>query len=107
MHLTKYQAKTNFEVENASVSVSASGCLGGYAQLSNGSAISKPRAIIHTEFFRTAFLPTAIAVLTGTSGVLGGVPAMWVIMATALAFGGAIQALLRGDELRERKKPIK
>jgi len=65
------------------------------------------QAIIHTEFFRTAFLPTAIAVLTGTSGVLGGVPAMWVIMATALAFGGAIQALLRGDELRERKKPIK
>lgn len=64
------------------------------------------QSLIHAEFVRTALLPMVTAIVTGASGYFGGVPLMWVFVATALVFMAVMQALLRGAELSERKSPL-
>jgi len=61
--------------------------------------------IAQAEFFRTLLWPTAIAVVTGAAGILGHIPLMWVMMATALAFMGASQGVLSASTYLERKNP--
>jgi len=63
-------------------------------------------AILHIEFVRTLLLPTLVAAMTGTAGFIGNIPLMWVIMATALAFMGTAQGMLRASEYVERKNPL-
>jgi hypothetical protein len=62
--------------------------------------------IIHAEFVRTLLLPTIGAVVTGAAGIFGGIPLMWVFMATALTFMGATVGLLAGSNYIERKNPL-
>ncbi len=62
--------------------------------------------LLSGEFVRTLLWPTVSAVLTGATGILGGVPLMWVFMASALTFMAVTQSLLRADEWRERKDPL-
>src|SRR5271170_1895107 len=63
------------------------------------------QALIHTEFVRTLLLPTVWTVLVAAGGYVGNVPIMWIMIACALTFMATIQAILRVDELRERKSP--
>ena len=63
------------------------------------------RTIVHTEFVRTLLLPTAWTVLVAAGGYVQGIPLMWIMMAAALTFMAVTQALLRADELKERKIP--
>ena len=42
--------------------------------------------LLQTELVRAWLFPLGSAVLTGTSGVLGGIPLMWVLMASAVVF---------------------
>jgi hypothetical protein len=63
------------------------------------------QAIIHTEFVRTLLVPTLMGAMTASAGYLGGIPFMWILMATALAFMATMQGLLRASELIERKNP--
>ena len=65
--------------------------------------IETVNAILHIEFVRTLLLPTVVAVMTGAAGILGHVPFMRIIMATALAFMGTAQGMLRASEYVERK----
>lgn len=62
-------------------------------------------SVIQAEFVRTLLLPTVTAVATGASGVLGGIPLMWVIMATAIAFAAAAVGLFASSFYIERKNP--
>lgn len=62
-------------------------------------------AILHTEFVRNTLLPTALAMTSGAAGVVGGVPLMWVIMASTITFASMTIALFMVDALRERKTP--
>jgi hypothetical protein len=61
--------------------------------------------IAQAEFVRTLLFPTVTAMATGTAGVLGGIPIMWVIAATAVAFMGAAQGVLSASTYLERKNP--
>jgi len=61
--------------------------------------------IAQAEFVRTLLFPTVTAVATGSAGVLGGIPIMWVIAATAVAFMGAAQGVLSASTYVERKNP--
>ena len=51
-------------------------------------------------------MPVAATVITGASGIWGGIPLMWVLMASALAFGGVATGMLRSSEYIERKNPL-
>jgi hypothetical protein len=62
--------------------------------------------LIGSEFVRTALLPTVISVMAAISGYMQGVPVMWIFVGTSLVFMAVTQALLRGDEYRERKNPL-
>lgn len=62
--------------------------------------------IVQAEFVRTLLAPTVVAVLTGASGIYGEIPLMWVIMASSVAFGGAMTGMLRGSEYIQRKNPL-
>ena len=62
--------------------------------------------IIHTEFVRTAIIPTGLAAVTAFGGYLQNVPVMWISMATAVTFAATMQALLRGSEYRDKKDPL-
>ncbi len=62
--------------------------------------------ILQTEFVRTLLAPSISAMLTGTAGILGGVPVMYVMVAAALAFAAVAQGALRASEYRERKSPL-
>jgi hypothetical protein len=61
--------------------------------------------VMQAEFVRTLLFPTVTAVATGTAGILGGIPIMWVIAATAVAFMGAAQGVLSASTYLERKNP--
>src|SRR5947208_10337578 len=61
--------------------------------------------IAQAEFVRTLLLPMVTAVATGAAGLLGHIPLMWVIMATALAFAGASIGILGSSTYLERKNP--
>jgi hypothetical protein len=63
------------------------------------------QAIVQAEFVRTLLFPTVVAVATGTAGILGGIPLMYVIVATALAFMGTAQGILSASTYLERKNP--
>jgi hypothetical protein len=63
------------------------------------------QAILQAEFIRTLLLPTLTAVATGVAGWLNQVPLMWIIMAVALAFMGAMQGVLSASSYLERKNP--
>lgn len=63
------------------------------------------QTIVHTEFVRTLLLPTVWTVLVAAGGYVQGIPLMWIMMAAALTFMAVTQALLRADELKERKNP--
>jgi hypothetical protein len=61
--------------------------------------------IAQAEFVRTLLLPTVTTVATGAAGVLGGIPLMWVFMATAVAFAGSAVGVLAASSYLERKNP--
>lgn len=67
--------------------------------------IETVHTILQAEFFRTLFWPTVMTLMTGTAGILGGIPLMWVLMATALAFMGTSGGLLLASLYVERKNP--
>lgn len=46
--------------------------------------------------------PTAVAMLTGVSGYLGGIPVMWIIVASTIAFAMTAHGLLRISEVTHR-----
>ena len=62
-------------------------------------------AIAQAEFVRTLLLPLVTAMATGTAGILGHIPLMWVFMATAVAFAGAAVGILSASTYLERKNP--
>jgi len=62
--------------------------------------------IIQAEFFRTLFWPTVATVTTALSGWLGGVPLMWIVMATALTFMAVSAGMLTASMYLERKNPL-
>ena len=62
--------------------------------------------IAQAEFFRTLFWPGVATVTTAITGVLGGIPVMWVIVGSAVAFMATSQGLLRASEYLERKNPL-
>jgi hypothetical protein len=64
------------------------------------------QAIINTEFVRTLLVPSLMGVMTASAGYFGGIPLMWILMATALAFMATMQGLLRTSEFMERKNPL-
>ena len=61
---------------------------------------------IHTEFVRTLLWPVVLTLLTGGAGVLGGVPAMYILVGCAVTFGGIATGTLRISEFRERQTPL-
>jgi len=61
--------------------------------------------IVQAEFVRTLFFPTLMTILTGAAGFFGGLPLMWIIMATSLTFAGITHGMLRTSEYLERKNP--
>jgi hypothetical protein len=63
-------------------------------------------ALAQTEFVRTLLAPSVFAMLTGTAGIFGGIPLMWVMVGSSLGFMAVIQGLLRASELKERKTPL-
>lgn len=64
------------------------------------------QTILQTEFARNLVWPAVYAVLTGTAGILGGLPLMWVLMAASVAFAATVHSLLKADEYRERRDPL-
>lgn len=67
--------------------------------------IETVHTIAQAEFVRTLLLPTVTTVATGTAGILGGIPLMWVFMATAVAFAGSAVGILAASSYLERKNP--
>ncbi len=63
------------------------------------------QAILQTEFVRTALLPTLVTAMTGTAGIFGHLPLMWVLMASGVMYAAMMTGLLRGSEYLERKSP--
>ena len=63
------------------------------------------RAIFAGEVARTILWPFVVAGITMFSGIFGGLPWMWILMATAVAFAAIVHGLLRGSEYIERKNP--
>lgn len=63
------------------------------------------QTIIQAHFLRTLLLPTVTAVGTAILGWLEQIPLMWVLMATALAFMGAMQGIWSASAYLERKNP--
>ena len=62
-------------------------------------------ALLQAEFIRNLLVPTVLAVSAAIAGVLGSVPAMWIIMAGTITFMAAAQGMLRASEYLERKDP--
>jgi hypothetical protein len=67
--------------------------------------ISLVQSIASTEIVRTVIWPAVLAMLTGGAGVFGGLPLMWVIMASCLAFAGTMVGLLSGSMYLDRQNP--
>ncbi len=63
------------------------------------------QAIIQAEFIRTLLVPTVTALATGGAGILGGLPLMWIFMATAVAGASAAIGILNASTYLERKNP--
>jgi hypothetical protein len=64
------------------------------------------QTIIQAHFVRTLLLPVVTAVAAAVFGWIEHIPLMWVIMAVALAFMGAMQGVLSSSEYLERKNPV-
>lgn len=64
------------------------------------------RSIGQAELLRTVLWPAIGTMLTGGAGIMGGVPLMWVFMASAVSFAGITTGLLRGSEYIQRKHPL-
>lgn len=62
-------------------------------------------SIIHSEIVRTILVPVVMTMATGTAGALGGVPLMWVIMASCVAFGSVSAGFLAVNAYKERTTP--
>src|SRR5258708_25505984 len=62
-------------------------------------------AILQTEFVRTWLLPLLSSVLTGTSGAIGGIPLMWVMMASAIVFAAVTLGSMGALGLRVQTSP--
>jgi hypothetical protein len=62
--------------------------------------------VAQTEFARTLLWPTILTMLTGGAGVLGHIPAMYVIVASGVTFAVITTGLLRASEYRERRTPL-
>ena len=63
-------------------------------------------SLLHTEFVRSLLIPTSLTVMTGATGYLGGIPAMWIMAASSLVFAGVSTGLLSASVYRERKSPL-
>jgi hypothetical protein len=63
-------------------------------------------AVFQSELVRTYVLPWLFAALTGGAGVLGQVPAMWILMASGVSFAAVATGILRLSEYRERNSPL-
>ena len=61
--------------------------------------------IIQMEFVQTWLLPVVWTMITGASGVLGGLPLMWVLMASAIVFAAITTAVLAIWALRAQTSP--
>jgi hypothetical protein len=64
------------------------------------------QTLIHTEFFRTVFLPLVWTVLTAWSGYSQHVPIMWILMATSLVFMASIITMVGFESLKIQKTPL-
>lgn len=60
-------------------------------------------AIIQSELIRTVVIPTVMTLATGTAGVLGGIPIMWIIMASCVVFASVSAGFLTTAAYRDRK----
>lgn len=54
---------------------------------------------------KTILWPTVTALATGTAGIFGHIPIMWVIMATAVSFAATCVGILNSSNYLERKNP--
>lgn len=64
------------------------------------------QTVIHTEFVRTVLFPSLLTGLTAVSGWLGGVPIMWIVMASTVVFGAVSLGVLCLSQYMERKSPL-
>lgn len=62
-------------------------------------------AIAQAEFIRTLLVPVVTALATGGAGILGGLPFMWIFMATAVAGAAAAMGIQAASMYLERKNP--
>jgi hypothetical protein len=63
------------------------------------------QAIVQAEFVRTLLVPMVMAMAAGGTGFLGGMPLMWIIMATVVTGAGASIGILSASTYLERKNP--
>lgn len=61
--------------------------------------------LVQTELVRTWLTPAVLTMITGSAGYLGNIPAMWIIMASSLTFGGVSTGMLSASAYKERKSP--
>ena len=80
-------------------------CLSDYTAVDWAGRITTLQAIIGSEFVRNWLLPIGGTVLTGTSGIFGGVPLMWVVVASSAAFMFLTFGMVGNLALRERNTP--
>jgi hypothetical protein len=59
--------------------------------------------LVSTEFAQTVLAPAVMTAATGTAGYLGGIPAMWIIMASSITFAVIVMGLLFISIYRERE----
>ena len=62
-------------------------------------------ALIHSDFARNWLWPVASTLLTGTTGVVGGVPAMWVMVGSSVVFMTVTMGMVANLALKERNTP--
>jgi len=70
-----------------------------------GQRVQTAWAFFTSAWFKTFIYPTVSSVLTGASGILGGIPLMWVLMASALVFMAVTHAVLRMYEIQQWINP--
>lgn len=63
------------------------------------------QTIMQAEFVRTLLVPIVTALATGSAGILGGLPLMWIFMATAVAGAAAAVGIQNASTYLERKNP--
>jgi hypothetical protein len=58
-----------------------------------------------SAWFKAFVLPVLVTLATGASGILGGIPLMWVLMASALAFMAVTHTAVKVYEIRQHIDP--